>query len=258
MEIVLHQLPALLSAVWWPFCRILAMFSAAPILGDNMAPLSVRLLLSLALAIVLMPIATPAVPIEPLSLHAVVITAQQVLIGFVIGLAFHLTIAMILVLGFTASSQMGLSMAIMNDPLTGFSSDVVSAMLYILCILVFFSIDGHLVLTGVVGASFHAWPIGAGLDFPTMQSVAYNVAWVFSAALLLATPVIFSALVVQLGFGFLNRVAPALNLFSLGFSAIIIFGLFMLSNLVRTVPEHYVSMTNRVLELLRLGFGPAS
>lgn len=255
MELALNQLPALLSAVWWPFCRILAMFSAAPIVGDNMTPLPARVLLSLTLAIVLAPVATPAAHIELLSLHAVLVTAEQALIGFVIGLAFYLTIAMIMVLGFAVSSQMGLSMAIMNDPMTGFSSDVVSALLYILCILVFFSIDGHLVLAGVVGASFKAWPIAAGVDFPTMRSVAYNVAWVFSGALLLAVPVIFSALVVQLGFGFLNRVAPTLNLYSLGFSAIIVFGLFMLAHMAHAVPEHYVNMTGRVLELLRLGFG---
>jgi flagellar biosynthetic protein FliR len=253
MEIVLSQLPALLSAVWWPFCRVLAMFSAAPMLGDNVAPLSVRALLSLALAVVLAPAAQPVAPIEPLSLQAVLVTVEQALIGFVIGFAFHLTVAMIMVLGFTASSQMGLSMAIMNDPITGFSSDVVSAVLYVLCILVFFSIDGHLVLTRVVGESFHAWPIGAGVRLPTLESLAYAVAWVFSAALLLAAPVMFSALVVQLGFGFLNRVAPTLNLYSLGFSAIIVFGIFMLWHLVRAVPDHYVNMTGRVLELLRLG-----
>lgn len=253
MELALSQLPSLLSTLWWPFCRVLAMFSAAPIIGENMVPISVRVLLSLAFAVVLMPMSQPIAAIEPLSIHAVLATAEQALIGFVIGLAFHLTIAIVMVLGFMVSSQMGLSMAVMNDPMSGASSDVVSALLYILCILVFFSIDGHLVLAGVVGASFRAWPVGGGIDLLTMQTVAYNVAWVFSAALLLAVPVIFSALVVQLGFGFLNRVAPALNLFALGFSVVTIFGLFMLGHIVRSVPEHYIRLTNQVLEMLRAG-----
>jgi flagellar biosynthetic protein FliR len=30
-------LPFLL-AVWWPFCRILAMFSASPVIGDGAVP----------------------------------------------------------------------------------------------------------------------------------------------------------------------------------------------------------------------------
>jgi len=254
MEAVIQQLPSLLTSLWWPFCRVLAMFSAAPVVGENMVPISVRVLLSLAFAVVLMPVVTP-VEIEPLSLHALVATAEQALIGFCIGLAFHLTVAIVMVLGFIVSSQMGLSMAVMNDPMSGASSDVVSALLYILCIFVFFSIDGHLVLAGVVGASFQAWPVGGGVDLLTLQRVAYNVAWVFSAALLLAVPVIFSALVVQIGFGFLNRVAPALNLFALGFSVVTLFGLFMLAHLVRTVPEHYIRLTGRVLDMLRAGMG---
>ena len=253
MELALSQLPCLLTVIWWPFCRVLGMFSAAPVIGENMVPVSVRVLLSLVMAVVLIPVATPAVDIEPLSMHALVATAEQALIGFGIGLAFHLTFAVVMLLGFTVSSQMGLSMAIMNDPISGTSSDVVSALFYILCIYVFFAIDGHLVLAGVVGASFLAWPIGGGVDFPTLQSVAYNVAWVFSAALLLAIPVIFSALVVQLGFGLLNRVAPTLNLFALGFSVVIAFGLLMLGYIARTLPEHYVRMVIRLLETLRAG-----
>ena len=91
--------------------------------------------------------------------------------------------------------------------------------------MVFFSIDGHLILAQVIGASFNAWPVGGPLDTTTLRDIAYNVAWVFSAALLLAIPVVFSTMVVQMGFGMLNRIAPALNLYSLGFAAIDLFGL---------------------------------
>jgi flagellar biosynthetic protein FliR len=255
MEPLFGKLPVLLSALWWPFCRALAMFSAAPILGENMVPVTVRVLLSLVLAIVMLPIAHAPAAIDPFSMHGVLATVQQALIGFTIGFAFHLTIAAVMTLGYLVSSQMGLSMAVMNDPMNGTSSDVVSTLLYILCIIVFFSIDGHLVLVGVLGESFRAWPVGQGFAITALQGLALNVAWVFSAALLLAVPVIFSALVVQIGFGFLNRVAPSLNLFSLGFSLVTVFGLFMLVRMLRFVPEHYVRMTGRVLEMLRHDFG---
>jgi flagellar biosynthetic protein FliR len=254
MEIVLTQLPALLTAIWWPFCRTMAMFSAAPILGDAVVPVTVRLLLSLVLAVILMPTAQPAGSIEPLSLQAFVVTIEEVIIGFGLGFAFHLTIAAVMVLGYLISSQMGLSMAAMNDPLNGTPSDQISSLIYLLVVLVFFSVDGHLVLTGVVGASFHAYPVGGGVNLESLQALVYQVAWVFSAALLLAVPVVFSALVVQVGFGLLNRIAPALNLYSLGFSAVTLFGLVMLTYLVRFVPQHYLRMTNQVLEFLQVQF----
>jgi flagellar biosynthetic protein FliR len=102
----------------------------------------------------------------------------------------------------------------------------------------------------VIGASFKAWPVGQGYAPLLLQTVAYNVAWIFAAAMLLALPIVFSTMVVQLGFGFLNRVAPSLNLFSLGFSMITVFGLLMLAQIVRFIPEHYIAMTNRVLDMI--------
>lgn len=255
MELVLQQLPSLLSAVWWPFCRVLGMLNAAPIIGENMVPITVRVLLSIVLAVIFIPVAQPVTPIDPLSMEAIVITMHQALLGFGLGLAFHLTMAVMQMLGFVVSSQMGLSMAVMNDPMTGASSDVIATLLYLLCVMVFFSIDGHLVLAQVIGASFRAWPVGGPFDITTLRDIAYNVAWVFSAALLLAIPVVFSTMVVQMGFGMLNRIAPALNLYSLGFAAIIVFGLYMLGYLVQVLPGHYLRLTQQVLELLRMKTG---
>jgi len=256
MESVLAQLLPFLTALWWPFCRILALLSAAPVIGDGMVPLPLRVLLSVVLAVVLLPVSQAgAVPIDPISLHGIVATVEQAAIGVVLGLAFHLVMSVVLVLGYLTASQMGLTMAVMNDPVNGSSSDVVSALLVVLSTLVFFAVDGHLVLIGVVGASFRAWPVGAGLANVTFQALALNTGWIFSAALLLAVPMIFSTMVVQIGFGLLNRVAPSLNLFSLGFSAVTVFGLFMLAQLVRFVPAHYVQMTNRVLEMLQSQIG---
>lgn len=258
MEPVFNQLVGMLGAVWWPFCRAMALMSAAPVLGENMMPVTVRVLLSLVLAVILMPMAQPAVAIDPFSLHGVVAAVEQGVIGFVLGLAFHLTMSAIMVLGFIVSSQMGLSMAMMNDPMNGTSSDVISSLLYMLCILVFFSIDGHLVITSVLAASFKAWPVGAGLAALSLKTLPLAVAWVFSAALLLALPVIFSTFVVQFGFGLLNRVAPTLNLFALGFAVVTVFGLFMLTQIVRFVPGHYIRMSGQVLEMIHHGLKVAN
>jgi flagellar biosynthetic protein FliR len=253
MEDVYGQWLLLLTSLWWPFCRVRGMLTASPDIGENMVPVTVRVLLSLAVSVILLPATRGAPVIDPFSLQGIVATFEQGLIGFVLGLAFHLTMAAIMVFGYLVTSQMGLSMAVMNDPMNGTSSDVVSSLIYMLCILVFFTIDGHLVLIGVAGASFTAWPVGSGLANLSLHTLALNVAWVFSAALLLAVPVIFSTLVVQVGFGLLNRVAPQLNLFSLGFSVVTVFGLFMLIQVVRFIPDHYVRMTGRVLDMIEHG-----
>jgi flagellar biosynthetic protein FliR len=251
MESVLGQLLPLLNAWWWPFVRVLAMLSAVPVLGDTMVPVTVRVLTALVLSILMLPLTHNALPIDPISVQGVAATLEQAVIGGVLGLAFHFSTAVIMVLGYLVSSQIGFSVAVMNDPINGQSSDVVSALLSMLTIIVFFAIDGHLVVAGVIGGSFQAWPLGGGYHPLLLQTVAWNVAWIFAAAMLLAVPIVFATLVVQIGFGFLNRVAPTLNLFALGFSVITIFGLMMLSQVVRFIPEHYIRMTGRVLEMIR-------
>ena len=248
---VTHLLLPFISALWWPFCRVMALLSTAPVIGDALVPVPVRALLSVVLAFLMLPLTKGAVAPDPFSLAGVVLMVEQAVIGGVIGLALQLTMAVVNMLGFLVSSQVGFSMAQMNDPLNGQQSDVISGLLGIVAILVFFAVDGHLVLAGVLGQSFKAWPVGGGYDDLLLQTVALNVGWVFSAAILLALPIVFSTMVVQVGFGFLNRVAPSLNLFSLGFSLVTLFGLMMLVQVVRFIPEHYVQMTNQVLEMLQ-------
>lgn len=248
---VVNLLLPLIGALWWPFCRIMAMLSTAPVIGDALVPIPVRALLAMALSFMMLPLTKGGAMPDPFSLAGVVAMFEQAVIGGVIGFALQLTMAVVNMLGFLASSQVGYSMAQMNDPVNGQQSDVVSGLLGLVAMLVFFAVDGHLVLVGVIGQSFHAWPVGGGWNPLLLQAVALNVGWVFSAAVLLALPIVFSTLVVQIGFGFLNRVAPSLNLFSLGFSLVTIFGLMMLVQVVRFVPEHYVQMTNQVLEMLQ-------
>jgi len=248
---VSHLLLPMIAALWWPFCRIMALLSTAPAVGDAAVPVPVRVLLSVVLAFLMLPVTRGAAMPDPFSLAGVLAMVEQAVIGGVIGLAMQLTMAAVNMLGFLVSSQIGFSMAQMNDPINGQQSDVISALLGLVALLVFFAVDGHLVLAGVLGESFRAWPVGGGQHPLMLQAVALNVGWVFSAAVLLALPIVFSTLVVQIGLGFLNRVAPSLNLYSLGFSLVTLFGLLMLVQVVRFVPEHYVQMTNRVLEMLQ-------
>jgi len=43
MEQVLANLLVWLTAIWWPFVRCMAMLSMAPVLGEMMVPVTVRL-----------------------------------------------------------------------------------------------------------------------------------------------------------------------------------------------------------------------
>lgn len=247
----------LLPALWWPFCRFLAALAVAPLTGEGMTPARVRIGIALVLAVASLPALRGMPAIDPFSLYGIAVAVEQAIIGLIFGLAFQLVMAVLSLLGFLVSSQMGLSMAVMNDPGNGNSSDVVSTLLYLLGAMVFFAVDGHLVLIQVVYTSFKAWPVGSGIDVLSLKMLANSVGWVLAAAILLALPAVFATFVVQIGFGLINRVAPALNLFSLGFPVVTLFGLGTLGLIVRFVPEQYLRLSGQLLQMLdgMLGHG---
>src|ERR1700754_2772809 len=101
MDLVVDHLLGLLYALWWPFCRTLALLSAAPVIGDGMVPLPLRTLLSLVLAVILLPASQAGgAAIDPFSLHGVLATVEQAVIGGAVVLAFQLSMSVILVLGY--------------------------------------------------------------------------------------------------------------------------------------------------------------
>ena len=151
MELVSFLLP-LIGALWWPFCRIMALFSTAPVIGEGLVPIPVRALLALVLAFLMLPITKDMPMPDPFSLHGVVAMLEQAIVGGVLGFALQFATSALAMLGYLVSSQIGFAMAQMNDPVNGQQSDVMSAMLGLVGILVFFAIDGHLVLVGVLAA----------------------------------------------------------------------------------------------------------
>lgn len=241
--------PEMLSRIWWPFCRILAALSAAPIIGENTVPMRMRVAIALLLACVTLPV-VDTIDVLVFSVQGTLVAAEQILIGLLFGMMFHFVQAVFMMLGYIVASQMGLAMAVMNDPLNGTSSDVVSGLMLVVSILLFFSVDAHLVVTQVLYASFRVWPIGEPVDLVSLKPVAYQVSWLFSTTTLLAAPLVFSTLVLQIGKSYLSRATPSINLFSLGFAVTTIFGLLMLGHMVKTLPSHYVHMTQHILEVL--------
>ena len=251
METLLHLLQGIYAAVLWPLFRIGAALAVAPVLGESLVPVRARMLLALVLAIAVQPGLPPLPEVDPISLRGAMLVFEQVLVGGLIGLAFHLVLSALTLFGVLASSQMGLSMAMLNDPMSGASSDAISALVYVVFVLLFFAFDGHLLVTHVLARSFHVWPVGAvSLHGLALHRLALGVGWIFAAALMLALPLVFATMAVQFGSGLLNRVAPTLNLFALGFSVTIAFGLLLVMLLAPSLPGHVQRMLGHVVGLL--------
>ncbi|MGL4892121.1 MAG: lateral flagellar biosynthetic protein LfiR, partial [Aeromonas veronii] len=80
--------------------------------------------------------------------------------------------------------------------------------------------------------------------------------WSIGAALLLTLPAVVAMLMVNLTFGVMNRTAPSLNIFSLGFPMTLLLGLLTMALSISGVPSRYLDLVTHVLEQLR-GLTPA-
>ena len=238
-----------LQAYWWPFCRILALLSMAPLFNHKAVSVRVRILFALVLTIAL-GAALPDMPqIEPLSLKGLLTALEQVAFGILLGLTLQLVFTIFMLVGEVVSTHMGMSMARYNDPVNGVSSSSIIYQLYFIALaLMFFAIDGHLLTVSVLYQSFLFWPVGSGLHYFGAQSFVQAFAWVVAAAVLVTLPIVFCLTLVQFCFGLLNRISPAMNLFSLGFPISILMGLLCLYLTLPDLPAHYLHLSRELLD----------
>lgn len=210
-------------ALIWPMLRISAFLAFASIFSIRAVNLRIRIVLALVLTIFLsMQLDIPK--IDPATAEGLKEIANQLFIGFVMAMLMQLATAGIVLAGQAVSGSMGLSMANMIDPTLG-NVPVVSQFFTIIGTLVFLSIGGHLIVFGILLESFSLFPIGKSLI--TQDVFGKMTAWgamMFISALLISLPVVVTLLFVNIGVGFVTRAAPSLQLFSVGFPAILLSG----------------------------------
>lgn len=240
-----------LLALVFPFFRILAFLHFCPVLDNRAFSRRIKTVLALALAAIITPMLPEKVLItELMSMRTVLLIGEQLLWGMLFGMAMQLVFVALQTAGHILSMNMGLGMAMMNDPVNGNSTTVISQMIYTFCGLLFFVMDGHLLVVTILYKGFVWWPIGQAINKPTLLLIVQSLGWIMSSATLIAIPTTFVMLIVQGGFGLLNRVSPTLNLFSLGFPISMLFGLLCISMMITNIPDHYLNLTTEILARL--------
>ncbi len=83
------QLMDLALGLWFPFVRIMAFLRYMPVLDNSALTARVRIILSLALAIIITPLIPHPIPHDLLSLNSLILTVEQILWGMLFGLMFQ-------------------------------------------------------------------------------------------------------------------------------------------------------------------------
>jgi flagellar biosynthetic protein FliR len=215
--------------MWWPVLRIGGFIAAAPLTTSNSVPPRVKLALSIALVVLVAPLAATPATLSIFSSAGFLAAIQELLIGVAIGMVVQVAFEALTLAGQTVAMTMGLGFATMVDPERGASTTVVGQMFMIFATLVYMAVNGHLVLLATLADSFRAVPIGAapvGQDF--LMSVALWGGQVFEAGLSIALPAVVALVIVNFAMGVVTRAAPQLNLFGVGFPITMLAGFFVL------------------------------
>jgi flagellar biosynthetic protein FliR len=223
------ELYGLLNAFFWPFVRLLALFSSAPILGDQSVPVRVKVALAIAGAFLVAPGLIGAPGSAPFSGDGLMLLIQQVLVGVAIGLGMRFVFAAVELAGDMIGMQMGISMATFIDPQNSDQAPIVGSFLAIIASLVLLAINGHLLMISALVDSFRTIPISAQPElWLNLERFVALGGDIFRIGLHLSLPVLATLLVLNLAMGVLTRAAPQLNIFAVGFPITILAGLFLL------------------------------
>lgn len=233
------ELMTWLSSVMWPFMRIGAMFSAAPILSARSVPVRIRVLLSLLVAAIVVPVIPSPPVVDLISAQALLISVYQVFIGLAMGFILQMVFSAFVIAGQSLAMAMGLGFASIIDPQNGVQVPVVSQAFLIMVTLIFLALNGHLLLIETVVNSFHSLPIGEIV--PSRDGIWKLVNWgsdMFAGGMMIALPAVAALLLVNLAFGVTAKAAPQLNIFAVGFPVMIMVGLTFMILTLPTITSH--------------------
>lgn len=218
-------LPGLLVGV-----RVLALLFSAPVFGDRVVPVRVRVGLAIAIALAITPaLPPPALTSEASPWHLGLAVFGEGLVGLTLGLAARMVFSAVGIFGQVVSVQSGLGAAAVLDPTTGERSLAVATLFQTFAILVYLAIDGHHSLLRALAISFEQFPLAGGGPSPAaFAALASLGAAMFEIGVRLALPITVAMLVTNVALGILGRSMVQMNLMTVQLPAQILLTLVLL------------------------------
>jgi len=246
-----------MQGFFWVLMRVSIIVFLLPLFGARGVPSLWKIGLSMLIAIVLMP-AVPQMSRYPETAVQVIIAfLSEALLGLILALTVNMFFTSIQMAGHFMSFQMGFSMATVMDPQSGVQNSVLTEMMYILTILLFFTMDGHHIFLRALAGSFQtAPPAGIAFDNSIAGILVKVSANMFLTGLKLAAPLVIALFLSNLCLGIVARTVPQVNILMVGFPINICIGLIFLimtfANIVPFLSELFKDMGETLMGLIRL------
>jgi flagellar biosynthesis protein FliR len=232
-----------------PLARVSALIMSMMGLGAKAIPRNIKVYLSIAITVAIMPAIPPTNVGTLFSFQTVLLVAEQTIIGVMLGLVTIMVVNTFTMAGQIIAMQTGLGFASLVDPASGMNVPAVGQFFLILSTLLFWVMDGHLAYLQFVVASFETMPIPMD-SFNSMKFKEFVEwgGWMFATALSLSMAPLTAMLLINFSFGIMTRAAPQLNIFAIGFPITMCSGLLIMWLTMGNFLTHFEAQWQRALD----------
>jgi flagellar biosynthetic protein FliR len=219
----LNNIVTVLPLFFLATVRVGSFVISSPLFGMRGVPTPIRVVISFILGLAV--VSFTGLPSEDLlsSLNFIFIVLVEIAVGLTAGLIVTIWFSSVALAGEKMATSAGLGYAAQIDPQAGGQTPVVSVILNLFLIVLFVSLDGHLLMLRVFFESFSILPIGSMPPPMVLIGAGIKAAGsMFIAASLIMLPVVGIILMINVSAGIMTRSAPQLNLFSFVFPVTIL------------------------------------
>ncbi|MCR5563009.1 MAG: flagellar biosynthetic protein FliR [Desulfovibrio sp.] len=233
--------PATMMSWLLTLLRVSIVMFMLPVFNTNNIPIPVKAAVTLVITLAIWPKLSLAgggvAALHPFTLGLMVL--GEVIMGLVLGLAINFLFMGIQAGGELLGFQMGFTMIQFADPLTGNQTGTAAFFLWMVSLLVFLLLDGHLYMIRGFAASFSLVPPGGLLITHTLlDQVLALAAQLFILALKIAAPVMVALFTVEVALALVARTSPQIHIMDLGMPVKISVGFFFIGLLLTILADH--------------------
>lgn len=220
---------AYVSALFLIFLRVVSFFVALQVLFPNGLPNTVKILISLIISYFI--VSTINYSNVTGDINNLIFAEQcvfEVLTGLVLGYLTNLVFMCGKVAGQFLDVQIGFSMVTLYDPMSQTETTLIERLMQMFSVVLFFLIDGHLILIKALIDSYNTVHIGSFILGSGAAGYVLNAfIQFFEIALRIAMPVVIILIIADIVLGLVSRTVPQLNVMILGLPLKVLVGMFI-------------------------------
>jgi flagellar biosynthetic protein FliR len=198
------------------FARIMVMLSQVPVLGGRTIPNEIRVAFGLVLTVVILPWQPLSAGVPPMPVLVLAgALVRELIVGLLAGFSARLTFGALQTGGELMGLVGGFSSGRILNPAFESSSTALDQFFLLTATLIFLALNGHHLFLLGVQKTFEMVPLNTPLREFSLERVLILTQQLIQAAILLALPVVGTALIADVVLGLLARVAPQVQIFFL-------------------------------------------